>query len=149
MLKGPKDSEFNKIALKLIVHFNKFNWKICGWQFKINNFFSVLQFSLSCQILLLLDALLAHFWQKSQVCDSVDSTLPSNHFSLVFVHKNISIAEEWMLSYNWLAHLPDVTLRPSHMALESFPRTQLWDGTKDANALSWDGLIEHLEVEVV
>lgn len=50
---------------------------------------------------------------------------------------------------NRLAHLPNVTLSPSHVAFQSFPRSKLWNGSENAYALSRDGLIEHLEVHVV
>lgn len=42
-----------------------------------------------------------------------------------------------------------MTFGPCHMALESFPRSQLRDRSEDAYTLSRDGLMEDLEVQII
>ena len=149
MLKWPKDCEFNEIAFKFIVHFYILNRKICLWHLKFGELFSVLQFSFLCQSLLHLDSLLTHLRQESQISDSIDSALPSDHSSFVVVHQNIFIAKKWLPCDDRFAHLPNMTFGPCHMALESFPRSQLRDGSEDAYTLSRDGLMEDLEVQII
>lgn len=62
---------------------------------EIIEIFCMLLFGLLSQEQLLLNLLMAHLWQKSQVSYSIDTALPSDHGGLVVVHQYILVAEEW------------------------------------------------------
>ena len=113
---------------------------------KVEFFLVVLLLGLTGQELLIQDTLLAHFRQESKVSDSVDTALPSNHFSFILVHQNVFVGKIWLIRNDWLTHLPNVALCPSHMAFESFPGSKLRDGTQNADALSRDRFIEDFEI---
>ena len=118
-------------------------------KFIILDFFLIFILGFLSQVNLVLNFLVSSFWEDPEISNPVDAALPSDHLGLVLVHQDILVCEELVMGDHRLAHLPNVALSPGHMALESLPGTQLRDGAEDADALSWDGLVEHLEVDVV
>lgn len=145
----PEHTEVDEVALPLVVELNMPDRVFSLWKFIIFDIFLILILGFVCQVNLVLDLLVRSLWEDPEISDPVDATLPSDHLGLVLVHQDILVCEELVMGDHRLAHLPNVALSPGHMALESFPGTQLRDGAEHADALSWDGLVEHLEVHVV
>lgn len=123
MVNWPEYAEIDEVALPLIIELDVLDRGFCLWKVIILDIFGMELFCLIGQVNLILDILMWSLLQDFGIGDSIDATLPPDHLSLVLVHQNVLVGEEGVMGDNWLAHLPNMALGPSHVAFKSFPRS--------------------------
>ena len=115
MFNRPEDVELDEVALPFIIKLYVLDTLSSLRHFVLLNILLIGLFSLLGQVNLILDILMSPLRKHFQVGDSINAALPSHHLSLVIIHQNVFVGEVWCMSANWLTHLPDVALGPSHV----------------------------------